>query len=151
MSESAMTARLHQLIPMSQNIGVMVSRLNAGVVELTAPLAPNTNHAGTAFGGSVYSLGVLACWTLAAHRIGSDGLAATVVIAEGQVTYQRPVTSGFTARCELSDDRAWERATRSLRLHGKGLLVLDARIFCEAELAATFSGRFVLMPVPEVR
>ncbi len=43
-------------------------------VVLRAPLAPNANHKGTAFGGSLYSLAVLTGWAWA-HALSRDAQA----------------------------------------------------------------------------
>ena len=43
-------------------MGVKVESLDEDYLTLFAALAPNINHIGTAFGGSLHGLATLACW-----------------------------------------------------------------------------------------
>ena len=51
---------LHEEIPLTKAMGVEVNSYDGHCLVLSAPLDPNTNHKDTAFGGSLYSLAVLA-------------------------------------------------------------------------------------------
>jgi len=51
--------RIDQEIPLAKHIGIVVESADDTTVVLRAPLAPNGNHKGTAFGGSLYSVAVL--------------------------------------------------------------------------------------------
>ena len=42
--------------PLARHIGIVVESADDAAVVLRAPLAPNANYKGTAFGGSLYSL-----------------------------------------------------------------------------------------------
>ena len=62
MTPAALETYLHDHIPLSRAMAVRVVTSAPGHVELAAPLEPNINVHGTAFGGSVSTLGVLAAW-----------------------------------------------------------------------------------------
>src|SRR5690606_33240492 len=53
-------AFLHAKIPLARAMGVRVERCDSEGLVLTAPLEPNHNHLGTAFGGSLAALATLA-------------------------------------------------------------------------------------------
>ena len=47
---------------LAKHIGIVVESADDDAVVLRAPLAPNANYKGTAFGGSLYSVAVLTGW-----------------------------------------------------------------------------------------
>ena len=63
---------LHQDIPLTQALGLSVLDWSHGELRLSLPLAANLNHKSSMFGGSLYSLSVLAGWE---GVIGEDGTA----------------------------------------------------------------------------
>ena len=64
-------------------------------VVLRAPLAPNANHKGTAFGGSLFCVAVLTGWAWATRYIAARGLNADAVIQESTIRYLKPVHGEF--------------------------------------------------------
>ena len=53
MSLDEITAYLHAHIPVTRSLGAAAVRWDGATLGLRAPLAPNLNHRGTAFGGSM--------------------------------------------------------------------------------------------------
>ena len=51
---------LRTRIPLAHAMGVEVRSLGEAGIELYAPLAPNTNHRDTVFGGSASAVAILA-------------------------------------------------------------------------------------------
>ncbi len=62
MTAQALQDKLHAEIPMSKYMQVKVVRADQQEIELECDLAPNHNHVGTAFGGSLATLMVLAAY-----------------------------------------------------------------------------------------
>lgn len=60
----ALQARLLEEIPLARHMEIRVLCSDRRSLLLSAPLAANSNHKGTAFGGSLYSVAVLAGWGL---------------------------------------------------------------------------------------
>src|ERR1022692_3820852 len=58
------TEFLHTQIPLTRAIGIDITGWDGTTVTLVAPLAPNQNHADTAFGGSIASIAILAGYSL---------------------------------------------------------------------------------------
>ncbi len=56
MTPSELQTYLHTHIPLSKAMEVEVVQATPDIIELRAPLAPNINHRGTAFGGSISTL-----------------------------------------------------------------------------------------------
>lgn len=138
---------LYAHIPVSEAIGVRVARLDARGIRLTAPLAPNLNHRGTAFGGSISTLLILSAWSLIHTRMQAQGLACRLVIRRNAVEYDRPVDGPFEAFCPAPDEADWARFIDMFTRKGKSRLTLQAEVCVQgaAEVAATFEGTFVAL------
>ncbi len=61
--EQRLEEYLSRHIPLSDALQVEVAVALPDRILLKAPLAPNSNHRGTAFGGSIYALALLAGWS----------------------------------------------------------------------------------------
>src|SRR5688572_1120434 len=109
---------------MSRSMGVTVARLDAEGLELAAPLAPNLNHKRTAFGGSLYSLAVLAAWGTVRRLLAEAGIKAHVVIGEGSLSYLKPVAGEFRAACAAPAEDEAERFRAALSRKGKARISL---------------------------
>lgn len=129
---------LHHSIPMVTHMGVNVSRFDGRQLRLDAPLPPNQNHIGTAFGGSLSSIATLAAWGMA--WLALEGLNAEIVIGEANTRFRRPVTDDFQAICEAPATLAEFR--NCVMESGRGKLHLASRIECRGRTAVRFEGDF---------
>src|SRR5687768_7425366 len=92
---------LHEQIPLTQSMGVRVESFDGARLILTAPLEPNHNHLGTAFGGSLSALATLAGYALLWLQLGDRQ--AHIVIRESTIRYRRPVRGTLRAICLRPD------------------------------------------------
>src|SRR4051794_29183031 len=76
-------------------MGVRVVSYDGATLVLEAPLAPNHNHLGTAFGGSLTAMATLAGYGLLWLELGDPG--AHVVIRESSANFRRPVVKSIRA------------------------------------------------------
>lgn len=144
MSRAAELERtLHDEIPLSQAMGIRVAAWDDHSLKLSAPLAPNTNHKRTAFGGSLYSLAVLCGWGLLHLKLADAGLRKHIVIQESDIRYLLPVDNDMVAECKL-DETAFERFMSTLHKHDRARLSLDVVIEHGGRMAVEFSGRYVV-------
>ena len=143
--ESLLERYLHEQIPLSAAMGVRVRLALPEWVQLSAPLAPNVNHADTAFGGSAAALATLSGWALLHVRLSREPLPARLVIQRSSVQYERPIPGDFQADCRFADEAAWARFRTTLLRHGRARLRLAASIGYEGQPAAAFSGDFVAL------
>ena len=91
-------ALLHREVPLSRHMGVAAQSYDGDTLVLTADLEPNIKIHGTAFGGSMYSLGALCGWSLLRFRLEDRGLRAEVVVGSARIDYRKPVRSRLIAR-----------------------------------------------------
>jgi len=134
---------LHEQIPLSRALAVRVDHAGPELVRLSAPLAPNLNHRGTAFGGSVASLAILSGWSWLLTRVADRDPLPRLVIQEQTVEYLAPIDATFEASCAAPPEPAWRRFLRSLDERGRGRLALAAEVTSDGRRVATFRGLYV--------
>ncbi len=130
---------LHEKIPLTRAMEVHVASNDARQLTLTAPLAANHNHLGTAFGGSLAALAMLAGYALLWLELGDRD--AHIVISESTLHFRRPVRGELQATCIRPEDLADFR--RTFEAKGKARLNLEVEIRSEGEIAVAFSGTYV--------
>lgn len=100
------TARLQSLwsqhIPLAHAMGVEVRRLDDAGLQIGAPLAPNRNHIGSAFGGSLQGLATLAGWGVTLVAAGPH-YSPGVVIRESRMRFLAPVLGDLLATAAWPD------------------------------------------------
>ena len=64
---------LHEQIPLTQAMGVQIESYDEAQLVVTAPLEPNHNHLGTAFGGSLSALTTLTGYAMLWLQLGDQG------------------------------------------------------------------------------
>lgn len=113
-------------------------------LSLHAPLAPNVNDKGCAFGGSLSGLLTLSAWGLAALKLGEAGLAAEVYVQDSTVRYLAPLFADLQAVAWLDPGQNWGDFIATMRIKGKSRARLLAQIALpDGGVACSFEGRFV--------
>ncbi|MEZ4413777.1 MAG: thioesterase domain-containing protein [Gemmatimonadales bacterium] len=141
----ALRTKLRRDMPITKALGLrVVGREGTGLV-LTSPLAPNINHKGTAFAGSLNATATLAGWGTIWLVLREHGIKSHVVIQDSAVHYFRPVTGDFTATCKAPSASAIERLVKSVAKKGRGRIELDVTISDASGDAVRFHGRYVAM------
>jgi thioesterase domain-containing protein len=132
-------------IPLSKAMAVEVVSVADSAVVLRAPLAPNTNHRDTVFGGSASALAILAAWSLLHVRLRAAGMANRLVIQRNSMEYRRAIPGAFTARATLGEEREWARFSATLARRRKARITVTAVLEHGDEVAAAFTGEFVAL------
>jgi thioesterase domain-containing protein len=129
-------------ITLAKPMGVLVESAEDSAVILRAPLARNANHKGTAFGGSLYALAVLAGWAWLTRDLASRELDADAVIQESSMRFLRPVRSELRASVEIPSGADIDKFHKVLKRAGRGRIHLRVDLREEHSLAAVFDGLF---------
>jgi thioesterase domain-containing protein len=136
---------LQESIPLVGHMDVRVLASDVHGVLLEAPLAPNRNHIGTAFGASLHGLAMLACWGLVWLAL-EDHADREIVVADSRMSYRAPAAGTFQARCPLPPPEAVAALRAGYAMRGRARIALDATINAGgAKPVATFSGTFVAL------
>src|SRR2546428_12629726 len=98
---------LHQKIPITHAMGVRVTGYDEQALVLEAPLALNHNHLGTAFGGSLGSMAMLAGYALLWLELRDHE--CHVVIRERTISFRRPLRGDIQAGCHPPEVAAMEK------------------------------------------
>jgi len=142
-NNSQLEAILRHEIPLTEFMGIEVFKYNGKTLSLRAPLAPNINHKSTAFGGSLYSLAVLAGWGFLYLKFQEKDLASTIVIHNSHISYDRPVSGEIVATCMAPEDKELEKFFTIYERKGKARISLHSIIMHDMQTAVTFTGNYV--------
>ncbi|MDZ3824584.1 MAG: YiiD C-terminal domain-containing protein [Pseudoxanthomonas sp.] len=133
-------------IPLAAAMAVSVTAVDASGMALSAPLAPNRNDKGCAFGGSVASLLTLASWGSVLAALGGQGEAAEVYVQDSHIEYLAPVFQTLHARAGLAVDDAGAAFLAAWRARGKARVATRAELVLDdGTVAARLSARFVAL------
>jgi thioesterase domain-containing protein len=142
---TALAAVWADRMPITQALGITVARLDATGLTLELPLAPNRNHKGTAFAGSLSALATLAGWSAIWLLLADADEVAHVVIQDASVRYLAPARSDVTATVDFPTVHTWQKALVTLRRRGRARLGLVVQVHDSGQqLVAAFAGRYVI-------
>ncbi|HEY5998723.1 MAG TPA: YiiD C-terminal domain-containing protein [bacterium] len=136
-------AYLARHVPITQAMGIRLRSFGADGVVMTAPLAPNINDKGIAFGGTLASILALSGWALADRLLRDAGLEADVLIALATTEYRAPVGGEIVAHCPLPPQAEIDAFIGAYRLRGRARLKLEAFVESGGARAALFHGTYV--------
>src|SRR3954469_24251288 len=95
---------LHEQIPITRAMGLRVMANADDAFTVEAPVALNSNHLRTAFGGSINAVATLAGYGFLWMEL--NEAAAHVVVAESSIRFLRPVRERIRATCVRPDASA---------------------------------------------
>lgn len=145
MSARDLAAFLHEKIPLTRTMGVLVVESGTRLV-LEAPLAPNVNHLGSAFGGSLHALPTLACYAALWTLLYEAGLDGHVVVRRSSAEYRQPVKGPLRAVCLRPAPEAAQAFMADLRRNKKARMELTAIVEGDnGKPAVEFNGTFVAL------
>jgi thioesterase domain-containing protein len=131
----------HQQIPLTRAMALRVEAYDGAQLVLTAPLAANHNHLGTAFGGSLAAMAMVAgyglVWLMLGQREGH------VVVRDANINFRRPVRGILRAVCRRPDDATVAEFQAKFATERKARLRLEVSIEQDDRVAVHFEGTFV--------
>lgn len=131
----------HEQIPITRAMGIRVEAYDGQQLVLTAPLAPNHNHLGTAFGGSLATVATLAGYGLVWLELGDR--TAHVVVRQSEISYRRPVRGEIRAVCRRPTEATITAFKTAFARKGKGRIRLEVTVEEDGFAAVEFSGTFI--------
>jgi thioesterase domain-containing protein len=132
-------------IPIARAMQLHVLEYDGNRLALSAPLAPNVNDKGCAFGGSLVSLTTLAAWGLINLKLAEAGEGADVYVQDSSIEYLAPVWDELVAEASAESNESWQDFLGGLAAQGKARIRMTAEVSgAEGGLVALrFSARFV--------
>jgi thioesterase domain-containing protein len=132
---------LHEQIPITRAMGLRVIANDERGFTVEAPVALNSNHLRTAFGGSINAVATLAAYGLLWLEMNDP--AVHVVVAESSVRFLRPVRETIRAVCLRPPANDLAAFRTQLVEKGNARIVLRVNVTEAGQIAAEFEGMFV--------
>jgi thioesterase domain-containing protein len=133
-------------IPLARAMQLRIDGWDGDCLSLAAPLAPNINDKGCAFGGSLASLMTLAGWGLIVLQLRARGLRCDVYVQDSAIRYLAPIWTDFVTQARLAEGESWDAFFAMLDQRGRGRLRTICRVAsADGADAVTFEARFVAM------
>lgn len=131
-------------IPLAQCMELSLHDCDEQQLSIAAPLPPNVNDKGCAFGGSLVSAMTLTGWGLVELELRMRGLDCDVFVGESTVRYLEPVWTDFISEARLAGDASWDTFFDTLATRGRARIEVVCRVPGTGEKpAATLEARFV--------
>lgn len=131
-------------IPLARAMQLRLRDYDGERLSVAAPLAPNINDKGCAFGGSLVSLLTLAGWGLIVLKLRERRRDCDVYVQDSAVRYLAPVWEDLKAQARLADGESWEAFASTLATRGRARLSVDCRVvLADGTDACTVQARFV--------
>jgi thioesterase domain-containing protein len=131
----------HQQIPLTRAMALHVEAYDGVQLVLTAPIEVNHNHLGTAFGGSLAAMGMVAgyglVWLMLGKREGH------VVVRDASINFRRPVRGLIRAVCRRPNEAAVADFLSKFANERNAHLRLEVTIQHDGRDAVQFEGTFV--------
>jgi len=135
---------IREKIPLARAMDLRLHHYDRDGLALAAPLAPNVNDKGCAFGGSLASLMTLAGWALVELELQRRGEDCDVFIGDSHVRYLEPVWGDFRAEARLAEGSGFAAFFDTLAQRGKARIDVHCAVPGSGERpAATLEARFV--------
>jgi thioesterase domain-containing protein len=131
----------HQQIPLTRAMELHVESYDERGLVLTAPLASNHNHLGTAFGGSLAAMAMVAGYGLVWLLLG--GREGHVVVRDATISFRRPVRGVLRAVCRRPAESALAEFLATFAGSHNAHLRLEVAIEQDDRVAVHFEGTFV--------
>lgn len=143
---SALQAELDRSIPLARAMQLKASAWSEQGLTLVAPLAPNVNDKGSAFGGSLSASLTLAGWGLLWLRTRQVHMDCDLVIHRGEIRYVRPVTGPIVAFCPQPGEDEWQLFSAQFQSRDKARILLHPVVLDSAgREAVTFPCEYVAL------
>ena len=140
----ALEAHLLTDIPLARAMALSIIGYDGASLTMAAPLAPNINDKGCAFGGSLTSVMTLAGWSLIKLALAACDREGEIYVKDSTIRYFAPIWQDFSATAVVADGDTFEDFFSVIDKRGKGRL----RVRCAVRLpeggdAAILDAQFV--------
>lgn len=141
---AALASEILTQIPLARAMALSVDSYDGDSLTMSAPLAPNANDKGCAFGGSLVSLMTLAGWGLVKLALDRHGRDCDIFVQDSDVRYLAPVWDDFAAVARLLDRESFAAMFETLAARGRARVRVRSVVpLADGSAAATLEARFV--------
>ena len=133
-------------IPLLNAMQLSFNRFEDLALTMEAPLAPNINNKGTAFGGSIASICLFGGWAVATLAFTGHGIDNTeIVVYKSEMTFERPARGHLTIRAFIKPED-FSACLERLQDGDKGRIRMDIHVdlFHDEARCASMRGLYVV-------
>lgn len=135
---------LREKIPLVKALKAEIREIHPDCVELWAPLAPNHNHMGSAFGGSISALLILGGYTWLYQFMLERGYDVHVILKSCEIDYKFPIEENLQIFARSPQKDELEKFLKSFQRKGLGRITIESEIKIGGRKAAVLSGEYVV-------
>lgn len=132
-------------IPLSNAMQLEILDYQDNCLSARAPLDPNINDKGSAFGGSQAALMTLVAWGVVWLETRKAGLDCDIVIHKGEITWLRPLRDEILIQCQLPDADTIKLFKQTYTNKGKAALDLYVTTSDGENITSEFNCRYVAL------
>ena len=139
-----MVGFMREEIPLALNMDLHLQDCDDDHLSIAAPLVPNINDKGCAFGGSLVSVMTLTGWGLVELEMRMRGWDCDLFVGESHVRYLEPIWTDFHSEARLGHGASWATFFDTLAARGRARIDVICQVPGTGEKpAATLDARFV--------
>ena len=115
-------------------------------LTMEAPLAPNINNKGTAFGGSIASICLFGGWAVSTLAFADNGVHNTeIVVYTNEMTFERPARGHLTIKAKVESED-FEPCLARLKANDRSRIRMNIHVdlFHDEYRCATMDGLYVV-------
>lgn len=128
-------------IPIIRHMGAEVLEVSPGRVRVKMPLAPNANHVGTMYAGSLFTLAEFPGGVLFLNYL--DGAPIYPIVAEMSIRYRRPAMTDISVDMQM-DLAALDQMKADTLANGKAEMQHEQELTdASGEVVAISKARYV--------
>lgn len=129
-------------IPILKHSKLSVAKLTDNTIKLSAPLYENRNHYGSAFGGSIATIGIVAGWAILTYKIKKENIPTTLVIKSSHTEYKLPVQNDFYAEV-IIEQNEWNNFKSKISEKGKAGISVTSKIISNGNICSEQQSIYV--------
>ncbi len=143
-SISRLEKYLKDKIPLVKALKAEIKEIDSESVKIWAPLAPNHNHMGSAFGGSISALLILGGYTWLYHFMMSQGYEVHVILKSCEIDYKFPINEDLIVSAHAPKAQQIDKFLSSFKRRKLGRIQIESEIRLGGKLAAILRGEYVV-------
>lgn len=134
---------IREHIPLSNAMQLDILGYRDNYLTARAPLEPNINDKGSAFGGSQAALMSIVGWGVVWLETRKANLDCDIVIHKGEITWLLPLRDEILIQCQVPDVDAMKAFKRTFAKRGKAALKLYVTTSDGENITSEFNCRYV--------
>jgi thioesterase domain-containing protein len=137
--------KLYNEIPLTKMMELQIKDYNINELITTAPLEPNINDKGTAFGGSLSTLSIISAWSLCwliSKELGFDS--SNIVIIKNETSFRKPVTNDIICYTKKPSLQEIKILKQKLENKKSASIKIESQIIENGEICVDFVGYYVI-------